>query len=109
VHGVDQLPTPVLEEKLVIEEMPDRLYSLEEAEAFIEEDIHLEEPDPIPVDSFTPVQIPVTAVPNNGSMNFTCPANQALNTLAQLLGDTNVSISVMWRVVEEDKGEEKGE
>jgi hypothetical protein len=42
-------------------------------------------------------------------MNFTCPANQALNTLAQLLGETNVSISVMWRVVEEDKGEEKGE
>jgi hypothetical protein len=109
VHGVDQLPTPVLEEKLVIEKMPDRLYSLEEAEAFIEEDIHLEEPDPIPVDSFTPVRIPVTAVPKNGSMNFICPANMALNTLAQLLGDTNVSISVMWRVVEEGKGEEKGE
>jgi hypothetical protein len=97
VHGVEQLPTPVSEE------MPDRLYSLEEAEAFIEEDIHIEEPDPIPVDSFTPVQIPVTAVPNNGSMNFTCPANQALNTLAQLLGETNVSISVMWRVIEEGK------
>lgn len=103
VHGVDQLPTPVHEE------MPDRLYSLEEAEAFIEEDIHLEESDPIPVDSFTPVQIPVTAVPNNGSMNFTCPANQALNTLAQLLGETNVSISVMWRVVEEGKGAESVE
>ena len=101
VHGVDQLPTPVLEEIPVIEENPDRTYSLKEAEAFIEDDIQFEEPDHIPVDSFTPVQIPVTAVPNNGSMNFTCPANRALNTLAQLLGETNVSISVMWRVVEE--------
>jgi hypothetical protein len=44
VHGVDQLPTPVPEE------MPDRLYSLEEAEAFIEDDmpfdiVPVEEPD----------------------------------------------------------------
>ena len=45
--------------------------------------------------------IPVVATPINGSMQFKCPANQALNTLAQILGQANCAISVMWRVIEE--------
>lgn len=50
--------------------------------------------------------IPVTATPCNGSMQFKCPADQALNTLAQLLGQTNCAISIMWRVIEEGGAEE---
>ena len=50
---------------------------------------------------FNILGIPETATPCNGSMNFNCPADQALNTLAQLLGNANCAISVMWRVIEE--------
>lgn len=107
VNGVDKLPTPVIEEVAVthediddIERMMPGVKDLHiKAEAYVEDYLPFEEPDPIPVAEYIP--IPKTAVPNNGSMNFTCPANQALRTLEQLLGDTNVSISVMWRVVEE--------
>ena len=49
--------------------------------------------------------IPTTATPINGSMNFKCPADQALKTLEQLLGNANCAISIMWRVIEEG-GEE---
>lgn len=98
-NGVDKLPTPVPEE----EPIQEPAIISEEPEVFLEDDLPFEEPDPIPVAEYIP--IPKTAVPNNGSMNFTCPASQALNTLAQLLGETNVSISVMWRVVEEGEDE----
>lgn len=124
-HGVDAFPTPVPEEptqeekkKIFFggtENLPEEKIHWvdlgsnkdEEQEVFIEEDIPFEEPDPIPVDSFTPISlgIPVTATPCNGSMSFKCPADQALNTLAQLLGQTNCAISIMWKVIEEDMGE----
>ena len=100
-HGVDQIATPAPEAP-VIEEIT------QEETVYVEDDLPFEEPDPIPCDSFTPVQIPVTAIPTNGSMTFNCPANQALNTLAQLLGDAKVTISVMWRVVEEGGVAEDG-
>ena len=100
-HGVDQAATPV-----PVEEPLEANTSFEpivcDGKGYVEDDLSFEEPDPTPCDSFTPVQIPVTAIPTNGSMNFTCPANQALNTLAQVLGDAKVSISVMWRVVNEE-------
>ena len=98
-HGVDKLPTPVIEEPT----------QAEEPEVFIEEDIPFEEPDPIPVDDFMKFKVlPVleTATPINGSMNFNCPADQALNTLAQILGKTNCAISIMWRVIEEGGAED---
>ena len=98
-NGVDQFPTPVPEE----EPIQKTVIISEEPETFVEDDLPFEEPDPIPVAEYIP--IPKVAVPNNGSMNFTCHANQALNTIAQLLGETNVSISVMWRVVEEGEDE----
>ena len=96
VNGVDKLPAPVIEEPV----------QTEEPEAFVEDDLPYEEPDPITLEEAKESvkehqAIPVAAVPKNGSMTFTCPANQALNTLGQLLGDANVSISVMWRVIEE--------
>lgn len=50
---------------------------------------------------FNRLGFPETATPINGSMQFKCPADQALNTLAQLLGNTNCAISIMWRVIEE--------
>ena len=99
VNGVEKLITPVIEEEPTEEPIQEPVITSEEPEVFSEEDLPWNKPDPIPVVEYTPYQ--KTAVPNNGSMNFTCPANQALNTLAQLLGETNVSISVMWRVVEE--------
>lgn len=107
-NGVDKLPTPIPAEEPI--EKPVHFYTDEEretifgeAKGYVEDDLpSCDEPDPTPCDSFTPVQIPVTAIPTNGSMNFTCPANQALNTLAQVLGDAKVSISVMWRVVNEE-------
>jgi hypothetical protein len=49
--------------------------------------------------------IPVVSTPINGSMNFKCPADQAMNTLTQILGKTNCAISVMWRVIEEGDGD----
>lgn len=119
-NGVDKLPTPVpAEEPIeepVTEKEPVHFYTDEEratifgeVKDYVEDDLpSYDEPDPIPCDSFTPVQIPVTAIPTNGSMNFNCPANQALNTLAQLLGDAKVSISVMWRVVNEEGAECNG-
>ncbi len=91
-HGVDMLPTPGIEE----------VEQAEEPEAFVEDDLPFEEPDPAPVDDFTPFPVvPVYATPCNGSMNFKCPADQALNTLAQILGQTNCAISIMWKVIEE--------
>lgn len=41
---------------------------------------------------------PKPAVPCTGSMTFMCPANQALDTVAQLLGEQMVCISVSWNV-----------
>ena len=125
-HGVDKLPTPVpeeptQEEKKTIffggtENLPEeKIHWVEDvknqhikAEAYVEDDLPFEEPDPIPVDNFTPIPlgIPATATPCNGSMQFKCPADQALNTMAQLLGNTNCAISVMWRVIEEGGAEE---
>ena len=89
-HGVDALLTPVPEEPIQ-----------EEPETFVEDDLPFEEPDPIPFDF-----VPLTAIPCNGSMTFKCPADKALNTLAQLLGNTNCAISVMWRVIEEGGAED---
>ena len=114
-HGVDALPTPVPERLIITQEDIDELEEAigvknlhNKVEAYAEDDLPFEEPDPIPVDNFTPVPlgIPVTATPCNGSMQFKCPADQALNTLAQLLGQTNCAISIMWRVIEEGGAEE---
>jgi len=125
-HGVDALPTPVpeeptQEEKKTIyfggtENLPEeKIHWVEDvknqhikAEAYVEDDLPFEEPDPAPVDNFAPIPlgIPETATPINGSMQFKCPAGQALNTLAQLLGNTNCAISIMWRVIEEGGAEE---
>ena len=112
VNGVDQLPTPVpaeepIQEPVITCEEPVHVamgvgyIANPEAfpEGYAEDDLPWNKQEPVPVAEYTPYL--KTAVPNNGSMNFTCPANRALNTLAQLLGETNVSISVMWRVVEE--------
>lgn len=126
-HGVDKLPTPVpeeptQEEKKTIffggtENLPEeKIHWVEDvknqhikAEAYVEDDLPFEEPDPR-TDEFTPsLGIPVTATPVNGSMQFQCPADQALNTLAQLLGKTNCAISVMWRVIEEGGAEDGNE
>lgn len=104
-HGVDALPTPVIEEPT--QEEKEAIFFGEE-KGYVEDDLPFEEPDPIPVDNFTPIPlgIPETATPCNGSMQFKCPAYQALNTLAQLLGQTNCAISIMWRVIEEGGVEE---
>jgi len=100
VNGVDKILAPVPEEVSAEEPIEEPVQT--EPEVYMEEDIPFEEPDPV-----TNEEVwwkPKTAVPTNGSMNFTCPAKQALNTLEQLLGETNVSISVMWRVIEEGDG-----
>lgn len=103
-HGVDKLPTPVPEETPVIEEPTQEekeAIFFGEEKGYVEDDLPFEELDPR-ADEFThSLGIPVTATPVNGSMQFQCPADQALNTLAQLLGKTNCAISVMWRVIEE--------
>lgn len=104
-HGVDAIPTPV------IEEVPQE--ETEEPDAYMEDDLPFEEPkvepDPIQTEeSVTVKAVPEVVTPINGSMQFKCPADQALNTLAQLLGNTNCAISVMWRVIEEG-GAEDGE
>lgn len=104
-HGVDKLPTPTIEEVAITQEEKEAIFFGEE-KGYVEEDLPFEEPDPIPIESECCKPIPVTAVPSTGSMTFTCPANQALNTLAQVLGEANVSISVMWRVVEEGGAED---
>ena len=94
-HGTDKIPTPVPEE-------PTQEEAEETEETFVEDDLPFEEPDPTPADDFTPLPvIPVAATPCNGSMQFNCPADQALNMLAQVLGQTKCAISVMWRVIEE--------
>ncbi len=128
-HGVDKLPTPV-EEELTQEEkkqiffggtenLPeDKIHwvepesvKTEETEAYVEDDLPFEEPDPVPAFDIKPFSnqpskgTSVPATPCNGSMQFKCPADQALNTLAQLLGSTNCAISVMWRVIEEGDGD----
>ena len=101
VNGVDMPTAPVeesIQEEVVITSF--------DPDPYVEEDLPFEEPISAPVEAEYYKPIPVTAVPTNGSMSFTCPANQALNTLAQLLGEANVSISVMWRVVEEGGAED---
>lgn len=125
-HGVDKLPTPVIEEEPTQEEkkqiffggtenLPeDKIHwvepesvKAEEPETYVEDDLPFEEADPVPVNNFTPsLGIPIAATPINGSMQFKCPADQALNTLAQILGNANCAISVMWRVIEEGGEEE---
>lgn len=42
---------------------------------------------------------PITAIPTFGELNFDCPADQALNTLAILLGNKHVQLNVRWDVV----------
>ena len=105
-NGVDKLPTPVTEEPTLEEKIEALEKELEALETFTEDDLPFEEPVPAPVDNFTPsLGIPIAATPINGSMQFKCPADQALNTLAQLLGNANCAISVMWRVIEEGGAE----
>lgn len=41
------------------------------------------------------------AVPKFGQMEFECSADLALNTIAMILGSTNVKLSIHWDVVEE--------
>jgi hypothetical protein len=98
-HGVDELPTPVPEEPT--QEEKEAIF-FGEAKGFVEDDLPFDF-IPIQADDSAPIPlgIPVTATPCNGSMQFKCPADQALNTLAQLLGNTNCAISIMWRVIEE--------
>ncbi len=102
-NGAKKLPTPVPAEEPTQEEKvePDPVQP-EEPETFVEDDLPFEEPDPIPADDIKPFPVlPVCATPINGSMQFKCPADQALNTLAQILGQANCAISIMWRVIEE--------
>lgn len=87
-NGVDTLPTPVIEEPEEAKQEPEEDIPFE-LEAFCHE-----KPKLFPV-------FPEIATPCNGNMTFKCPANQALNTLGQVLGKTNCEISVIWRVVEE--------
>lgn len=42
----------------------------------------------------------VRAIPTFGELNFDCSADQALNTLAMLLGTKHVQLNVRWDVVE---------
>lgn len=113
-HGVDK-PSESAPERLTVTQ--EDLAEIEEAmggknlhikaETYVEDDLPFEEPVPAPVDNFTPsLGIPIAATPINGSMQFKCPADQALNTLAQLLGNANCAISVMWRVIEEGGAED---
>ena len=99
---MDKLPTQVPEEEPVeepIQEEPEPIIITEEPEAFVEEDLPWNEPDPVPTVDFKPY----TATPCNGSMSFkNCPADQALDTLKQILGDANVTISIMWKTEEVD-------
>lgn len=44
---------------------------------------------------------PVRAIPTFGELDFNCPADQALNTLAMLLGNNHVRMSVHWDIVKE--------
>lgn len=113
-HGVDALPTPVPEEPTEAPahegyfEIPNHQEreGIPSSDTFTEDDLPYEEPDPIQAEeSVTVKTVPVCATPINGSMNFKCPADQALNTLAQILGKANCAISVMWKVIEEG-GEE---
>lgn len=104
-NGVEQIHAPAIAEVAITQEEKEEIFFSEE-KGYVEEDLPFEEPDPIPVESECCKTIPVTAVPKTGSMTFTCPANQALNTLAQVLGEANVSISVMRRVVEEGGAED---
>lgn len=116
VNGVDKLPAPVIsevtpEEKKKIffggtENLPEEKIRWaesepikQEPEIFADEDIPWDIPDPVPVEECKTE--PVTAVPTSGRLSFLCPANQALNTIAQLLGDANVRISVSWDVIAE--------
>lgn len=86
------------------EPAPEPVTVSEEPEAFVEDDLPFEEPDTTPDDDFKPFPvIPVAATPCNGSMQFQCPADQALNMLSLVLGKTNCAISVMWRVIEDDE------
>lgn len=41
----------------------------------------------------------ICAIPKNGNMTFKCQADLALNTIAQLLGNTNVLIEINWTVI----------
>lgn len=103
VNGVGKLPTPVPAEEPIQEEKaePDPVQP-EEPEVYAEDDLPFEEPEPIPADEFKPFPVlPVCATPINGSMQFNCPADQALNTIAQILGQATCAISIMWRVIEE--------
>ena len=108
-HGVDALPTPGIEKPT--QEEKEKIF-FGEQKVYVEDDIPcepFEEPDPISADDFLKfhaIPVPATATPCNGSMSFKCPADQALNTLAQLLGNTNCAISVMWRVIEEGSDED---
>jgi hypothetical protein len=124
-HGVDKLPTPVTEEptqeekKQIFfggtENLPeDKIHwvepesvKTEEPETYVEDDLPFSDPDTVPVENFPVFNLVLeTATPINGSMQFKCPADQALNTLAQLLGNANCAISVMWRVIEEGGAED---
>ena len=42
---------------------------------------------------------PPMAIPTFGELNFDCPADRALNTLAMLLGNKHVQLNVRWDVV----------
>lgn len=45
------------------------------------------------------------ATPCHGNMIFECPADQALNMMAQVLGNVNVCINISWNVIDEaEKG-----
>jgi hypothetical protein len=104
MNGVDKLPAPAVEEYPVQEEEYPVLEEkepviFEEPEIYADEDIPWDVPAHVSSEEYKPE--PVTAVPNSGRLSFMCPANQALNTIAQLLGDANVRISVSWDVIEE--------
>lgn len=47
----------------------------------------------------------ILAVPYDGQLTFTCPADQALNMIGMILGNKNVTLSVTWRVIEDDAEE----
>ena len=67
--------------------------------------------EPVVPESIPPVKtLPVcekkaTAVPCSGNMTFECPANQALDMIAKVLGRANVLLTVKWDVLPDEGSE----
>lgn len=100
---IEEIAEEVME--VIVEDLKAGVECAQEPQEPVEtivEPVEVAKPESKPVPELVPESRPepTRAIPSIGSMTFQSPADQILNMLSMVLGNSNVKLSVQWEIVE---------